>query len=146
MSEAPQTNAFQRIDVWLWYARFAKTRSLAQALIARGKVRINRVRITKSSHLVRTDDVITISLGPRIRVISVKAFAKRRGPATEAALLFEELTPKQDHPTSGADAPSVEIASKAAAINQGERQPGAGRPTKRDRRRLDRWKQGIDTN
>lgn len=78
--------ACQRIDQWLWFARVAKSRTLAQALIERGKVRINRLRIEKPSQQVKPGDVVTISLGPRVRVLEISAIGSRRGPAAEAEL------------------------------------------------------------
>lgn len=119
----------QRLDVWLCNARFLKSRTLAQSLIADGKVRLNRERITKPSQLVKAGDVVTLSLGPRVRVIEIKAFAARRGPALQAAALYAELTPK---PTS------ISNAAEQTKPRQAVRDSGSGRPTKRDRRRIDR--------
>jgi ribosome-associated heat shock protein Hsp15 len=83
--------ASQRIDKWLWHARVARTRTLAQELLRRGKIRVNRQKVTSASRSVRCDDVLTISIGQHIRVLKVKAFAERRGSASEAAVLFEEI-------------------------------------------------------
>lgn len=132
----------QRIDQWLWFARITKSRTLAQALIGRGKVRINREKIGRPSHLVKAGDAVTISMGPRVRVFSVRAFASRRGPATEAQALYEELTPAPDRtkpadaqPAGSANSPgTVGVALSPAAV----RDTGAGRPTKRDRRAVER--------
>lgn len=120
----------QRLDQWLCFARIAKSRTLAQELIGRGKVRVNRVHVDKASQTVKAGDVITISLGPRVRVLRVTGAGKRRGPAPEAAMLYEEIVQ-----------PAVARADRnllpaPAAV----REPGAGRPTKRDRRALDRLK------
>lgn len=145
--DAPQrapgapSSAGQRIDQWLWYARLAKSRTLAQALIERGKVRINRQKIARPSHWIKTGDAITISMGPRVRVFTVRAFAKRRGPATEAQALYEELTPAPDRPKPAdadraAGAASDASPPAAAAV----RDAGAGRPTKRERRATERLK------
>lgn len=135
----------QRLDLWLWYARFAKTRTLAQALISRGRVRVNRIRIAKTSHAVRPADVVTLSTGPRVRVIEIKGIAERRGPASDAALLYVELTPAPDRSTSprpdgqkgAATQAGPETISNSAPA---PRTPGAGRPTKRDRRQITRLK------
>ena len=81
----------QRIDKWLWHARVARTRTLAQELLRRGKIRVNRQKVTSASRSIRCDDVLTISVGQRIRVLKVKAFAERRGSASEASALFEEI-------------------------------------------------------
>jgi len=131
----------QRIDLWLWHARFAKTRSLAQALIGRGKVRINRVRIQKAAQMVKRGDVVTLSLGPRIRVIEIRALAVRRGPASEAAGLFHELTDARDATTACGSSGVQNVRSVLADMAPtAVREPGAGRPTKRERRQIDRLK------
>jgi ribosome-associated heat shock protein Hsp15 len=109
----------QRLDRWLWCARLAKTRSGAQRAIEAGKVRINGTRALKPSRLVQEGDVITATLLGKLSVVRVVGAADRRGPATLARGLFEDLTPQ---------APP--------AHRQTERQ-GGPRPTKRDRRRLE---------
>ncbi len=81
----------QRLDKWLWFARFARTRTLAQELITAGKVRINRERIKSSSHLVRAGDVITVAIGREVRVVRITGFAERRGGAPEARRLYDDL-------------------------------------------------------
>ncbi|MGE0055021.1 MAG: RNA-binding S4 domain-containing protein [Hyphomicrobium sp.] len=141
-----------RIDQWLWFARIAKSRTLAQALIERGKVRINRVRIDKPSQQVKPGDVITISLGPRIRVLQVSALSDRRGPASEAVQLYVELTPDAGTPTRSGTAAESRGGAERAQTSAPEptsapiavRPHGAGRPTKRDRRAIDRLKKGGD--
>ncbi|WP_119681234.1 RNA-binding S4 domain-containing protein [Indioceanicola profundi] len=83
-----------RLDKWLWYARFVKTRSLAAKLCTGGKIRISGGgHVTKASHMVKVGDVLTFPLGPHIRVIRVQALAARRGPAPEARTLYEDLSP-----------------------------------------------------
>lgn len=123
----------QRIDLWLWYARFAKTRTLSQALITRGKVRINRERISKPSMSIKVGDMVTLTLGPRIRIIRVEAIGSRRGPATEAAELYSDHSPVYVSP---------DAATKNADPAPAAREPGSGRPTKRDRRQIDRFRLG----
>lgn len=122
----------QRIDKWLWYARFFKTRSLATKFVNSGKIRVKSNgqsgRITKPSQTVKLDDVLTFAMGRRIRVIKVRAPGTRRGPALEAQSLYEDLSP-----------PHVEQA-KAISLAPGQREEGSGRPTKRQRRALDRWR------
>ena len=109
----------QRLDKWLWCSRLAKTRSGAQRAIEAGRVRINGIRALKASRFLQTGDVVTATLLGRLTVVRVLAASERRGPATAARALYEDLTPT---------APE-----KPAAT----RQPGGPRPTKRDRRRLD---------
>jgi ribosome-associated heat shock protein Hsp15 len=122
----------QRIDKWLWFVRVVKTRTLAAALVSGGKVRVNRERVEKPSHLVRPGDVLTIGLNEHVRILEVVAPGEKRGSAPEAALLFKDLTPpKPPRPTS-------------AEVPSGERDAGAGRPTKRERRLTDRLKDQFD--
>lgn len=85
------TGAAQRIDKWLWFARITKTRSLAAALVSHGAVRVNRQKIAKPSHPVAPGDVLTLAVRGRIRVLKVLEPGLRRGPASEAAGLFEDL-------------------------------------------------------
>ena len=119
------SGATLRLDKWLWYARFIKTRSQATAFCRSGRIRVNRDPVRKSNHAIRPGDVLTFELGPRIRVIRVVALGVRRGPAPEAQTLYEDLSPpvpaRADLPADG-----------------GAREPGSGRPTKRDRRAIDR--------
>ena len=119
-----------RIDKWLWYARFYKTRSLAAKSLEVSKMRLDGRPIAKPNAAVRPGNVLTFSLGPHVRVIKVVDLGKRRGPAPEARSLYEDLAPPPPPGTTPKD-------PKPAA---GERDPGAGRPTKRDRRQLDRLK------
>jgi ribosome-associated heat shock protein Hsp15 len=117
-----------RLDKWLWFARVVKTRTLAAALVTDGKVRINRVKIVKPSQSVRLGDVLTVTVGPRVRLLKVLAFGERRGPPSEAQALFSDLSPPPE--------PQPGFGSALA----GDRAPGAGRPTKRERRDLERFK------
>ena len=119
MSEA------QRLDKWLWFARFAKSRTLATRLCAEGRVRVNREVAGKPSAAVRPGDVLTFPQGPHIRVVRIVRPGLRRGPAEEARTLYEDLAP----PAPRAPQPQPQPA---------ERERGAGRPTKRDRRAIDR--------
>ncbi len=82
----------QRLDKWLVYARFAKHRSTAAELIETGKVRLNRERVTKCSHTVKTGDVLTIILGANVKVAKILGEAERRGPATAASQLYQDMT------------------------------------------------------
>ena len=81
----------QRIDKWLFAARIVRTRSLAAELVAGGQVRLNRGKIAKPAHPVATGDILTLALNGRVRVLKVTACAPRRGPASSARLLYEEL-------------------------------------------------------
>ncbi len=138
----PATGNEQRIDQWLYFSRLVKSRTLAHALVERGKVRINRHRIDKASHVVRPGDVLTLSMGPRVRIIEVRAIGVRRGPATEAELLFVEIEGSGSTSDAGQIGERAPGASGAAVPRapQGAREPGAGRPTKRDRRAIDELK------
>jgi ribosome-associated heat shock protein Hsp15 len=111
----------QRIDKWLWHARVVRTRSAAAELAGSGHVRVNGARINAASQPVRPGDVLTIALDRRVRVLKVLHFAERRGGAELACTLYEDLSPPPPKPD-------------AAPI----RDAGAGRPTKRDRRAINR--------
>lgn len=82
----------QRIDKWLWHARFFKTRSLAARICRDGRVRRNGDVIPKPSALVEPQDVLTFIQGEQVRVVRILALAERRGPAAEARTLYEDLT------------------------------------------------------
>ena len=114
----------QRIDKWMWHARVVRTRSAAASLVDAGLVRINGVRCDASSRPVRPDDVITIALDSHVRILKVTGYAERRGSSEIARGLFEELTPPPQ--------------PKGVLPPSGERDEGAGRPTKRERRQTDR--------
>lgn len=81
-----------RIDKWLWHARFAKTRPLAQAAATSGVIRLNDHRVLKSSAEVKPGDVLTLPRGPAVLVVRVLACGMRRGPAKEAQGLYEILS------------------------------------------------------
>jgi ribosome-associated heat shock protein Hsp15 len=83
----------QRLDKWLWFARVARSRTLAAQLVLEGKVRVNRTRAAKPAQTVRPDDVLTIAVSGRVRVLRVLAPGARRGPPAEARLLYEALEP-----------------------------------------------------
>lgn len=117
----------QRIDRWLWHARVVKTRELAKALVEGGHVRVDRVRETKAGAAVKRGQTLTITLPSRVRVLRVADFVERRGSPEVAAGTFEDLSPP---------APPREPAPETVAAPR--REPGSGRPTKRDRRLIDR--------
>lgn len=82
-----------RLDKWLWYARFLKTRSQAAKLAGSGALRLGGTPVNKASQAVKVGDVLTFPLGPYVRVIRVTALAARRGPAPEAQALYDDLDP-----------------------------------------------------
>jgi len=82
----------QRIDRWLWHARLVRTRGAAAALAGAGYVRVNGARIDAPSRQIRPGDVITVALDRSVRVLKVRSFVERRGPAATAQTLYEELT------------------------------------------------------
>lgn len=125
-------NSSQRVDQWLWFARITKSRTLAQDLISRGKVRLNREKIDKPSTLVKPGDVLTLVVGPAVRSLEIVGIGYRRGPATEAQSLFLDHTPPKVRP----EAAETAMQSKQSAV----RPEGSGRPTKRDRRQIDKLK------
>lgn len=82
---------WQRLDKWLWCARFMRARSDCAALVAEGRVRINRQPTDKAHARLRPGDVLTLPVRGDVRVIRVLALATRRGPTSEAATLFEDV-------------------------------------------------------
>ncbi|HET7409599.1 MAG TPA: RNA-binding S4 domain-containing protein [Paracoccaceae bacterium] len=128
MTEAPDK---LRIDKWLWHARFFKSRGLAGEVAASGAVRVNGERIAKAAHAVRPGDVLTFPQGRAIRVIRVLGLGQRRGPAAEAQALYDDLDPPV-RPEPGSAA-----AESPPRAEPPRREPGAGRPTKRERRDID---------
>lgn len=91
MTEAPQGVAAQRIDKWLWHARFFKTRSLA-AKAVQGGVRVDGALTTKPARGVLPGQVVTFVAGNRTRVVRILGLAQRRGPAPEAQALYDDLS------------------------------------------------------
>jgi ribosome-associated heat shock protein Hsp15 len=114
----------ERIDKWLWAARFFKSRSLAAAACTGGKVDVNG-DAAKPSKAVRPGDMLQVTLPRGRRIVRVAGLTARRGSGSEAALLYEDLTPPP---------PPREERTPPPAY----RPPGSGRPTKRARRRIDR--------
>jgi ribosome-associated heat shock protein Hsp15 len=88
-----------RIDKFLWFARFAKTRGLAQSLIEHGRMRIDGRVIERSSCPVRPGAVLSFALHGKVRVIRIEALPARRGPPAEAAACFTDLSPSVDAAT-----------------------------------------------
>lgn len=85
-----------RVDKYLWFARFFKTRSLATKRANGGRIRINGNKIKKSSDTVSIGDILTFAQGNEIRVIRVLNLGTRRVPAQEAQNLYEDITPNED--------------------------------------------------
>jgi ribosome-associated heat shock protein Hsp15 len=81
----------QRIDRWLWHARVVRTRGAAAELAGSGYVRVNGARIDAASRVVRAGDVITVALDRSVRVLKVRGFAERRGPAGTGEALYDDL-------------------------------------------------------
>lgn len=127
---APDT---QRIDRWLWHARFFKTRTLASKFVNDGNLRITRgettLRAEKSSFTICAGDVLVFTRNEALRIIEVKDCASRRGPASEAKLLYDDQSP----PVPPRPARQTPLFA---------REKGAGRPTKKDRRALEAIKPG----
>jgi ribosome-associated heat shock protein Hsp15 len=118
-----------RLDKWLWAARFYKTRSLAATAIAAGKVEVNGER-AKRGRPLREGDSVTVRHPPFESHVLVRALSDHRGRAVDAARLFVE-TPAS---IAAREAMAAQLrALPRPAFNQ-------GRPTKKDRRTLDRWR------
>ena len=121
-----------RLDKWLWYARFFKTRSLATKLISSGKLRINGEVTSKPHRQAQIGHVLTFVQGPNIRVIRIDEVGKCRGPAAEAATLYTDLDP-----------PPARKTNKEVRLHNSRfenRLIGSGRPTKKDRRETTKLK------
>ncbi|MFK7944172.1 MAG: RNA-binding S4 domain-containing protein [Paracoccaceae bacterium] len=123
MPDAPEKAQGKiRVDKWLWYARFFKSRSLAGEAVA--SLRVNGEPVDKPSQNVRPGDVLTFAKEDYIRIIQIDAIGTRRGPASEAQELYTDLDPPQPK-------------TRDAVADLGEREAGTGRPTKRERREID---------
>lgn len=131
-----------RIDKWLWAARFYKTRSLAVEEIAKGRVQVNEQAV-KPAREVRPGDLVSVRLGAVVRVVVVRGLSGQRGPAPVAQQLYEETEASRLAREAAAEQRRV-AAEPALSIEQ-------GRPTKRDRRQLekagwnDRWSASVDS-
>ncbi len=83
--------AGDRLDKWLFHARFFRTRPLAQAATEAGRVRLNGARVQKPGHVVRPGDILTLGHGGQVMAVRIVSLASRRGPASEARTLYELL-------------------------------------------------------
>ena len=118
-----ETPARQRIDKWLFFARIAKSRTLAQEWIEGGHVSVNGEKVRRSSADIRVGDRLEVLAERRTYLLVVKAPGARRGPYEEARLLYDDESPPPERLTP---------------FEQAQRAPGAGRPEKKERRALDR--------
>jgi ribosome-associated heat shock protein Hsp15 len=119
-----------RIDKWLWAARFFKTRALASDAIDGGKVDVNGAK-AKPAKVVRPGDAIRVRLGPFEHIVTVRALSERRGPASAAALLYEE--------DAAGKARRLALA-EAHKLAQQSFSYGEGKPSKKERRDISRLK------
>ena len=118
----------QRVDKWLWFARIVKTRTLAAKLVNSGKLRLNKQRISKASQTIKQGDTLTFMLRGRLRILEISAIGTRRGPASEAQELYEDLSP-----------PVVQE-EKTCTPAVAKREAGTGRPTKKQRRDMEKMR------
>lgn len=125
--EQPLEAGRQRLDKWLFFARMAKSRSIAQSYIQSGNIKVNGAAVRQSSHMVKTGDRLDIAIERMDRILIVKAPGERRGPYEEARLLYDDQTPPR------------EPKDRMTLLEQAVRLPGSGRPTKKERRALDRF-------
>jgi ribosome-associated heat shock protein Hsp15 len=121
-----------RVDKWLWAARFFKTRSLAVDAVECGRVQVNGIRVKPAKSLA-TGDTLTIRLGPYQHVIEVMALSNKRGSAAEAQKLYRETEESRLKRATLA----VELKAQPQPSDQ------KGRPTKKDRREIERFKSGV---
>lgn len=132
-TDRPKALLHLRLDKWLWYARFFKTRSLAAAAVAGGKVHVNGVR-AKPSHEPRVGDRLTITRGPERYEIIVRALAARRGAADVAQKLYEETAASLETHARHAELRKLATLASPAPTK---------RPDKKSRRLIHRFKQGF---
>jgi ribosome-associated heat shock protein Hsp15 len=119
-----------RLDKWLWAARFYKTRALAAEAIDAGRIEVNGDR-AKRARLVAPGDTVRVRKPPFEQVVQVRATSEQRGPAAQAALLYEE---------TAASRTAREVLAKQMRSIGPPVFREKGRPTKRDRREIDRWR------
>jgi ribosome-associated heat shock protein Hsp15 len=122
-----------RVDKWLWAARFFKTRGLAATAVAGGKVYVNGSR-AKPAKLVQVGDELRVRVGPYDWLVTVRAVTERRGAARDAQLLYDE---------SAAGRAARERLAEAHKIAPAPTYQGKGRPTKKERREIERLEEGF---
>lgn len=142
MSREPEAATSQRLDKWLWAARFYKTRTIAADEIGKGRIRVNG-QVAKASRDLRLGDSVELRQGPVQRTVQVLGLSAVRGPAPAAQALYAETEESIATRQKAAEARRL-AAEPALAIEQ-------GRPTKRDRREIEkgrtqwqRWSASID--
>lgn len=123
-----------RLDKWLWYARFFKTRTQATKLIQSGKLRINGDITNKPHRTAIIGMVLTFPQAKHVRVIKILEIGQRRGPPTEAIALYEDLSPIISEPSKQ---------DKNKDVDFERRGTGTGRPTKKQRRETERLKDSF---
>ena len=123
-----------RLDKWLWYARFFKTRTQATKLIQSGKLRINGDITNKPHRTAIIGMILTFPQAKHIRVIKILEIGQRRGPASEAVALYEDLSPITSEPNKQ---------QKNKDVGFERRETGTGRPTKKQRRETERLKDSF---
>jgi ribosome-associated heat shock protein Hsp15 len=122
-----------RLDKWLWAARFYKTRGLAQEAIGKGQVLVRGEKV-KVARVVRVGDEISVRIGDLLRVVQVLGLSGQRGPAPVAQRLYQE--------TEESVRQRVQAAARRALAAEPADAIEGGRPTKRDRRQMQRWRPG----
>ena len=120
-----------RLDKWLWYARFFKTRTQATKLIQSGRLRINGDITNKPHRTATVGMILTFPQAKHVRVIKIAEIGQRRGPAPEAMALYEDLSPIISEPNKQ---------DKNKDVGFERRESGTGRPTKKQRRETERLK------
>ena len=123
-----------RLDKWLWYARFFKTRTQATKLIQSGRLRINGDITNKPHRTATVGMILTFPQAKHVRVIKIAEIAQRRGPAPEAMALYEDLSPIISEPNKQ---------DKNKDVGFERRESGTGRPTKKQRRETERLKDSF---
>src|SRR5258705_3735949 len=123
-----------RLDKWLWAARFFKTRAASSTAVAGGKVQVNGSR-AKPAKQVRVGDTLRVRVGPYEWIVTVRAVTERRGSARDAQLLYDE---------SPEGRAARERLPEAHRIAPAPNYQGQGRPTKKERRELQRFEEGED--
>ncbi|MBB3353946.1 RNA-binding protein [Rhizobium sp. L9] len=122
----PASGSRQRIDKWLFFTRVVKSRSLAQSHVQSGHVRINGERCSHPSQTVKPGDRVELTLERRDVILIVRLAGERRGPYEEARLLYDDQSLPPDE------------TKRLTPFEQATRATGTGRPTKKERRAIDR--------
>jgi len=125
MTEETSSNLSQRIDKWLWHARFFKTRSIAQKQVATGKIRVDREKISSPSRKVSAGNVLTITRERDIKIIEILGIADKRGSYSVAQLLYKDMSP-----------PKPEKQKQEQTRESMSRIVSEGRPTKHQRKKI----------